>query len=187
VPRKLATAAMISVVAALLSFGAGAQASPDQTTLALPYQAQLVNYRSYLCTLAHGTDPHAGDWAIQVSCSTLPTPSYGERWTFVPMTTGYVNIVSARSGMCLDVFNGTTDNGATVISWPCRTTDNLNQQWQVVGSTDTYFKVVNRKSGRCLDVFNGSIQQQERLIQWDCRGRDDASQWWSTTEHTGAA
>jgi alpha-galactosidase len=75
--------------------------------------------------------------------------------------------VSASSGRCLDVPNGTTTNGTQPVIWDCN--GGANQRWTVTGDTI-------QALGKCLDAPpNATAGAKVQL--WDCNG--GANQRWT--------
>jgi hypothetical protein len=81
----------------------------------------------------------------------------------------------ASSGLCLDVVNQSTANGAGVQVWSC--SGNANQEWTYDG---TNLRVYGTK---CLDVTNGSTADGTHLQIWDCTP-GNANQRWSLVGQT---
>ncbi|MEU8819679.1 ricin-type beta-trefoil lectin domain protein [Actinoplanes sp. NPDC048796] len=77
-------------------------------------------------------------------------------------------LVSAASGRCLDVPNGSTTNGTQPIIWDC--SGAANQQWTASGST-------LRSVGKCLDSPTNATAGAKAQL-WDCTG--GVNQQWTT-------
>jgi subtilisin family serine protease len=77
--------------------------------------------------------------------------------------TTYYEVVARHDGMCLDVFDAQTGNGAQVIQWPC--VGEANQQWYVVPLGDNYYKFIARHSNKVLAVLNGSFANGASVVQ----------------------
>ena len=77
---------------------------------------------------------------------------------------GYVRLVAAHSGKCLDVTGASTADGAAVIQWTCGS--GTNQQWTLASNGS----IVSRSSGKCLDVPGFSTTDGTALDQWACNG-----------------
>lgn len=80
----------------------------------------------------------------------------------------YYTLRPANSGLCLDVVNGSTSNGARIQQWDC---NNLSQQsWYLgtAGDVFTYYYLKNKKSGKCLEVKDGSNADGAPFQQWTC-------------------
>ena len=94
----------------------------------------------------------------------------------VPVTqpATYATFTARHSGKRLDVFNGSLDDGGSVVQWAANS--GTNQQWQFVDVGGGYYNLVNRNSGKCLDVYNNSTADGGSLVQWTCHG--GANQKW---------
>jgi alpha-galactosidase len=102
----------------------------------------------------HGTVVYRVSGGGNSSSSPSPQP---EQSTFV----------SAASGRCLDVPNGSTTNGTQPIIWDCN--GGTNQRWTVNGQT---LQVL----GKCLDAPTNATAGSKVQI-WDCNG--GANQRWT--------
>jgi hypothetical protein len=99
----------------------------------------------------------AGTDAIQVYIDDCGSTDR-QRWVRVGST------VRAAGGKCLDVRNGSRDNGATVWLYACNGTG--AQVWEI--RADRTWR--NPQSGRCLTTVNGSSADGTRLMIWTCTG-----------------
>lgn len=93
----------------------------------------------------------------------------------------YYEVVARHSGKCLDVFDGSTTNGAKVIQWPC--IGDTNQQWLVVPVGDGYLKLIARHSNRVLAVQSSSNSNGAHVVQSTDTGV--ASQQWRIVDVDG--
>ena len=91
---------------------------------------QLVNRHSLLCLdLATGVDPvPLGTSAQQWTCGPYAT----ESWRFDERTPGSPlnQFVTNSGGRCLDLDDGSFDNGAKIQAWGCEDIFNTHQFWQ---------------------------------------------------------
>jgi alpha-galactosidase len=99
-----------------------------------------------------------------------------QRWRFVDAGGGYVTVVSANSGRCLDVYGGVTatGDGARIVQWACH--GGTNQQWRVQDLGTGYLNLIARHSNKCLDVNGASTADGAQLVQWTC-GSGTNQQW----------
>jgi len=81
---------------------------------------------------------------------------------------GRYNIVSSLSGMYLDVYGKSSNDGANVIQY--RKTGGLNQQFDVKAMGDGTFTIRPAHSGKSLDVFNWDPNDGAELRQWTYTG-----------------
>jgi arabinan endo-1,5-alpha-L-arabinosidase len=84
---------------------------------------QIVNANSGKCLAPQGGNTAAGTTMVQTSCATATI----QQWSVTPTLGGYTNITNAATGLCLDVWQNSTANGATTDAWYCNGGD--NQQW----------------------------------------------------------
>ncbi len=75
----------------------------------------------------------------------------------------YYEVVARHSGECLDVFDGSTTNGAKVIQWPC--VGVTNQQWLIIPVGDGYYKFIARHSSKALAVQAASTANGALAVQ----------------------
>jgi len=82
--------------------------------------------------------------------------------------------VIKNRGKALDVYGGSTNNGANVQLWD----DNQSgaQKWNVTVDSDGYITLVNLESGKALDVSSGSKTPGANVWQYAANG-SDAQRW----------
>ncbi|WP_101256694.1 RICIN domain-containing protein [Streptomyces barkulensis] len=80
-------------------------------------------------------------------------------------TSAYYQLVSRHSGKAIDVFERSTDNGASVVQWTPGT--GANQQFRFVPSGDGWYRIAARHSGKVLDVEARSTADGANVVQWD--------------------
>ena len=85
-----------------------------------------------------------------------------------------------KSAFALDVPNGTTDENASVISWPTSTaagshTD--NQFWLIEDKGDKWYWIRNYSSRKCLSVYDQDAASGAGIVQRTCQ-EGDGDQWW---------
>ncbi|GAA4915355.1 pectinesterase [Nonomuraea thailandensis] len=96
-----------------------------------------------------------------------------------PAAGGVYQLKVTKSGKCLDVVNGSLDNGAQMQQWSC--SGATWQQFRVVSAGSGTYTLRNVNSGRCLDVPNGAATSGLRLQQWGCGDGLKANQLWRFT------
>lgn len=72
-----------------------------------------------------------------------------------------VRLVNRNSGKVLDVYGGSTADGATVVQWPWK--GGANQQWRMTQNSDGSFRLVSLGSGKALTSPNAN--QGTALVQ----------------------
>lgn len=104
---------------------------------------------------------------------TRSLPGHGAGlYRLVPQTTtpppAMYTLTARHSGKLLDVFNGSTAEGANVVQWAAN--GQANQRWQFQDAGGGYYTVVSANSGKCLDVYGGSTATADgvRVVQWTC-------------------
>jgi hypothetical protein len=76
------------------------------------------------------------------------------KWVFTKQTDGSYTIVSAVSGQCASVNNGSTAPGMTIVQWPCQ--GGGNQFWNVIPQASGTYKVTSVRSGLLLTTASTS-------------------------------
>ncbi|GAA3777087.1 hypothetical protein GCM10022225_76220 [Plantactinospora mayteni] len=109
--------------------------------------------------------------AVVVSVSVLPAEA-----AVAPADGGVYTLAVGASGKCLEVANGSVDNGALLQQAACA--GSARQQWRVVSSAGR-FNLVNVGSTRCVDVPSGSGVSGVQLQQWGCGDGTKVNQLWS--------
>ena len=108
--------------------------------------------------------------------SSLPTPAadieglaFDSRTLYASTASGQLHsidlgdatsgtIVAAHSGKCVDVANGSTDDGAEVIQWTCDGAPGQAFELRAVGDPlQIFYEVVAQHSGKCLDASGATI------------------------------
>jgi hypothetical protein len=106
---------------------------------AQPGLYELVNAAASRCADVLGASVDNGAPVVQWDCSGAPNETFQLRPVLDPTgaDTGYVQIVAAHSGKCLDVIGGATNEGAPVQQWDCHDptteadpTAGGNQSWR---------------------------------------------------------
>ena len=82
------------------------------------------------------------------------------------LLTGYYEIHPRHSGGCLDVYNASGANGASVVQWSC--TGGSNQQWKLVNLGTGFYELHPRHSNACADINLASTANGADLVQWAC-------------------
>ena len=109
----------------------------------------------------HGTNIH--QWG-------LGDNQANQQWRFEDAGDGYVAIVSAHSGFCLDVDWGKTEDGVNVLQYDNNKT--ANQLWKLEAQGNGYYKITNKNSGKVLDVSAASTEDGANVQQWTWNGSD---------------
>lgn len=101
-----------------------------------------------------------------------------QTWVAINLSDNFFLIKNYQSGKCLDVINGSSDNGANIIQSTCNASS-VSQQWNEAFSLGLWppaVKLVNRNSGKCLEAPTAAASSDangQLFRQWSCdRGRD---------------
>lgn len=90
---------------------------------------------------------------------------------------GIVFHLTRNERKCLDVKEGSMEDGAEVILWDCHNGDNQIWDFNPNGQYDEFGSplgtITSRKSGKCIDAEGGSTEIGTRLIQWYCHGGEN--------------
>lgn len=136
----------------------------DAPAVTVPAAPAAPAANSYLFRLETMTRPN---WMLDVRDGRVNRPAY--MWEIDPPSNRQIwqwrgdSIVNQHSGMCLDVSNANTNNGARVIQHTCH--GGNNQKWKPVGNTLRPFHAPTK----CLDVVGGT-KNGSRLVSHECHG-----------------
>ncbi len=99
------------------------------------------------------------------------------QWRFVPVATGYSQVINRTNGLALDG-NGATANGSRVLE-VTPDTGNNHQHWQLQQVSGATYRLINRTTGMVLDggaeTSNGALAKQwvwdaSPNLQWTLTG-----------------
>jgi hypothetical protein len=79
-------------------------------------------------------------------------------------------IYALSTYQCLDIPNGTSNNGTFVQQYGCN--HQGNQNWNFI-STNGYYQIQNVTSGKCLEVQNSNTANNALIVQSDCNGANN--------------
>ncbi|PKW11412.1 Ricin-type beta-trefoil lectin domain-containing protein [Streptomyces sp. 1222.5] len=98
--------------------------------------------------------------------------------------TGYVTVVNAASGKCLDARAAATANGTAVQQYTCNGT--TAQQWRLTATSDGYVRIDNRNdTNQVVDVSDVSTADNAQVHLWSYGG--GANQQWLPVDDGGGA
>lgn len=133
------------------------------------YRIRSVESGKYLSILG---DPGEGAHITQNEWQDLAS----QKWYLEPSIGSYFMIRSAANNRCLDVVDESRADGADVIQWPCKDSD--NQRWLFVDN-DTWTTESNesrlpgrnlvlgaKHSDKALDVPGGTHESGVSIVQW---------------------
>ncbi|WP_173390860.1 RICIN domain-containing protein [Actinomadura litoris] len=89
-------------------------------------------------------------------------------WTKKKRDDGF-ELLSKRSGRCVDVLGASTENNATIVQWTCDGSD--RQLWKITSINNTY-SLVAAHSDKCFDVNGKSTENGPtgKTVQYECDG-----------------
>ncbi len=158
---------LFATLALAAGFAADAAAQPVQNIL---------SSNSYLCLQERGS--YAGAALVQGPSNTaVCTGGVSEQFKAVPVSGGYFNLVSAESGLCVDLPASNTTPGTQLQVWTCN--GGLNQQWAInplvaPGEAGKYNGTYNisyaADNTKCIDVPAFSTTVGTQLQIWSCNG-----------------
>ncbi|MFE5213762.1 MULTISPECIES: RICIN domain-containing protein [unclassified Streptomyces] len=100
------------------------------------------------------------------------------------LPTGFVTVVNAASGKCLDARAAATANGTAVQQYTCNGT--TAQQWRLTATSDGYVRIDNRNdTGQVVDVSDVSTADNAQVHLWSYGG--GANQQWLPVDDGGGA
>ncbi|MFF8860778.1 RICIN domain-containing protein [Streptomyces sp. NPDC015139] len=98
--------------------------------------------------------------------------------------TGFVTVVNAASGKCLDARAAATANGTAVQQYTCNGT--TAQQWRLTATSDGYVRIDNRNdTNQVVDVSDVSTADNAQVHLWSYGG--GANQQWLPVDDGGGA
>ncbi|MDG9668684.1 RICIN domain-containing protein [Hahella sp. CR1] len=81
---------------------------------------------------------------------------------------GVYQIKSKKSGLCLDVWSGSTQQAARIVQWQCH--DGNNQRWKITPAGGGSYRLLAMHSGLAMDVESASTANGAGLQQWPDNG-----------------
>jgi hypothetical protein len=146
------------IVAAAYSAWAAALPGSAQVTTITPNTPYYIKNQTSGLVLNNGGSTTNGSPISQWTQGTSPNL----QWTFVPVTNGYYQIKSVKSGLDVVVKGAATTNGAPLIQWSFGTSG--DDQWKPV-RTNGFWAFYNLKSGKVMNN-PGSTSQGAQYSQW---------------------
>ncbi len=118
------------------------------------------------CVDVDGPNVSPGTRTHQWDCSSTTS----QEWLFLserPAAQDYVEyqLVSRRSGKCLDVSDHGVDNGVRLQQWTC--TNEPHQRFRLVPYGGGSYSLVGAQSGRTVTVRDWANWNGAEIIQWD--------------------
>lgn len=89
-----------------------------------------------------------------------------QQWRWVAKDNGYYEIHNLMTDGCLEVSEGSQNNGAKIIHGYCGGNGAVLFKPEPQGNGT--FRLRNQQSQKCIDVVNGGFDNSVQLQQWDC-------------------
>ena len=140
----------------------------------------IISLHSDKCMQIRGESLVNGKGVEQRSCAAKL--AVAQRWELRYYGDGLYQIVSSRSGKCLDVHKNATDdgnrNGAWVQQYECMGLYQKNQLWRL-NPIEGGYQIISVNSGKCLDLdIARSPTDGTQIQQWECYGPQQRNQIW---------
>ncbi|MFU8870467.1 RICIN domain-containing protein [Micromonospora sp. SL4-19] len=121
------------------------------------------------CVAAIGDNPEGAQAAL-ADCTGGPE----QQWVATQVAADVFSLTNAVSGMCLDVYGQSTDDGTNVVQWSCN--GQANQQWRLAPADGGAVLLVAVHSGKCAQVHGAGTEAGGPLEQAPCTGAPE-QQW----------
>jgi hypothetical protein len=97
-------------------------------------------------------------------------------WRNFDPNTDY-KVCNRRTGKCLDVYYGSTAEGAGIVQYDYN--GGANQLWKITQVSPGKYKFMNKKSWKVMDIYGGRANNGAPLVQWNWNG--GPNQQWAFT------
>jgi Beta-1,3-glucanase/Ricin-type beta-trefoil lectin domain-like len=132
---------------------------------------EVVNENSGLCASAAGAGTANGTAVEQLAC----TGATSQLWQFVPVTSGYYEILNENAQADGESWNitggvGATASGDLLQTWAYGGTGNTNELFAAKELSSGDYNFVAENSGLCVDTPGASTASGVQLQQYTCNG-----------------
>ncbi len=132
---------------------------------------EVVNENSGLCASAAGGGTANGTAVEQLAC----TGATSQLWQFVPVATGYYEVLNENAESEGESWNitggvGATASGDLLQIWNYGGTGNTNELFAADLESSGYYNFVADNSGLCVDTPGASTTSGVQLQQYTCNG-----------------
>jgi Beta-1,3-glucanase/Ricin-type beta-trefoil lectin domain-like len=165
--------ALIAVVVMSVLGLMGAHSAAYGATAAISTSAwyEVVNENSGLCESAAGGGTANGTAVEQLAC----TGATSQLWQFVPVASGYYEVLNENAqseGESWNITGGTgaTASGDLLQTWNYGGTGNTNELFAADQLSSGYYNFVAENSGLCVDTPGASTASGLQLQQYTCNG-----------------
>jgi len=130
---------------------------------------EVVNENSGLCASAAGSGTANGTAVEQLAC----TGATSQLWQFVPVATGYYEMLNDNAQSEGESWNitggvGATASGDLLQTWDYGGTGNTNELFAADFESSGYYNFVADNSGLCIDTPGASTTSGVQLQQYTC-------------------
>jgi beta-glucosidase len=130
---------------------------------------EIVNENSGLCASAAGGGTANGTAVEQLAC----TGATSQLWQFVPVATGYYEVLNDNAQSETESWNitggaGATASGDLLQTWAYGGTANTNELFAAGVESNGYYNFVADNSGLCIDTPGASTTSGVQLQQYTC-------------------
>jgi beta-glucosidase len=130
---------------------------------------EIVNTNSGLCASAAGAGTVNGTAVEQLAC----TGATSQLWQFVPVATGYYEVLNENAQSEGESWNitggvGATASGDLLQTWEYGGTGNTNELFAADGLAGGAYNVIADNSGLCIDTPGASTTSGVQLQQYTC-------------------
>jgi glycosyl hydrolase family 64 (putative beta-1,3-glucanase)/ricin-type beta-trefoil lectin protein len=155
------------------AYGATGNAATGNAPAAISTSAwyEVVNENSGLCASAVGGGTANGTAVEQLAC----TGATSQLWQFVPVASGYYEILNENAQAEGESWNitggvGATASGDKLQIWAYGGTGNTNELFAANQLSNGYYNFVTDNSGLCVDTPGASTASGVQLQQYTCNG-----------------
>jgi hypothetical protein len=132
---------------------------------------EVVNENSGLCASAAGGGTANGTAVEQLAC----TGATSQLWQFVPVASGYYEVLNENAQSAGESWNitggvGATASGDLLQIWAYGGTGNTNELFAANHLSSGYYNFVADNSGLCIDTPGASTASGVQLQQYTCNG-----------------
>jgi hypothetical protein len=132
---------------------------------------EVVNENSGLCASAAGGGTANGTAVEQLAC----TGATSQLWQFVPVASGYYEVLNENAQAGGESWNitggvGATASGDLLQIWSYGGTGNTNELFAANQLSNGYYNFIADNSGLCIDTPGASTSSGVQLQQYTCNG-----------------
>jgi hypothetical protein len=184
--RAAVALAVLSVLALAGAHSAAYGATGGAAGINTSAWYEVVNENSGLCASAAGGGTANGTAVEQLAC----TGATSQLWQFVPVASGYYEVLNENAQAEGESWNitggvGATASGDLLQTWAYGGTGNTNELFAADELSSGYYNFVADNSGLCVDTPGASTASGVQLQQYTCNGT--GAQEFSLVQSTGGS